>query len=252
MTHPLSRREFIKLSSSTLMGLGLLYSIPNIYANIQCKSNRLGRTTHSLRYYNQPSYSGKELGFYNTDAIVQIIEESIGDQEPTHNPIWYRTEKGWIHSAYVQPVENILNKPVMDIPPGGMLCEVTVPFTQAWNVDDDRRKRVYRFYYGSTHWITFAISDYDGSVWYRIVDDYYDASYIADAKHFRPVSTEDVVPISPDHLNKKIEINLAKQQMLAFENNHPVYLTQIATGYFEEIHQLVNLTSSANNLHGIW
>ena len=233
MTPSLSRRDFLKLFGSNLMSLGFLYAIPKNYASIQSQSIPLGRTTRSLIYYDLPSYSGKELGYYNTDTVVKIIGERAGDPEPTNNPIWYQTERGWIHSAYVQPVKEILNEPVLDIPPGGMLCEVTVPYTQAWIIDNDRKKRSYRLYYGSTHWISFAIKANDDSIWYRIVDDYYEASYMAYARHFKPVLAKEVAPISPLNVNKRIEIDLAKQQMVAFENNYRIYISRIATGYFE-------------------
>jgi len=233
MIPTLSRRDFLRFFGSNLLSLGFLFAIPKNFAFIQSQTIPLGRTTRSLNYYDLPSYSSKELGFYNTDTIVNIIGERLGDQEPAHNPLWYQTEKGWIHSAYVQPVKNILNEPVLDIPPGGMLCEVTVPFTQAWIIDNDRKKRSYRFYYGSTHWISYAIKAYDNSIWYRIVDDYYEASYMAYGRHFKPVLAEEMVPISALNINKKIEIDLVNQKLVAFENDRPIYMSRIATGYFE-------------------
>lgn len=230
----INRREFLKISGSAFAGIGLhsissVLDIESIVPDI-----RLGRTTRSMKYFDRPSFSGKELGFYNTDAVIEIIDEAIGDNEKkSHNPIWFRTLDGWVHSSYVQPVRNELNEPIMNIPSNGLLCEVTVPYTQAWYITETKKKRVYRFYYGTTHWVTFAFRTDTGIVWYKVIDDRYNKSYVVQAEHLRPVTEKEVSPLSRSVRDKRIEIDLNNQKMLAFEDEKPVYKARIATGYFE-------------------
>ena len=193
----------------------------------------LGRTVYSLRYYEKPTSSSRELGYYVTDSVVKIIEERIGDPEPTHNPIWLRTEDGWLHSSYVQPVQNRLNEPVMKIPNGKILVEVTVPYTQAWSVEDNIWEKSYRFYYGSTHWAYYSFTGANGEYWYRILDDRYGDYHMVPANELRPVQANELTPISPGVPGKRIEINLDKQRLVAYEGSRPVYTARIATGYFE-------------------
>ena len=233
MTADISRRDFLKFSGAALIGLKLGDYSPFDDPYSRIPSMRLGRTIYSLRYYDIPSFSGNEIGFYNTDTVIRILEERVGDPEPAHNPIWVRTEDGWLHSSYIQPVKNELNRPVRDFPAGGRLFEVTVPYTQAWKISDEGKKRAYRFYYGSTYWVKYAIVGSDGNVWYQIDDDHYDATYAVFATHMRLISNEELLPISQDVENKKILVDLPKQRLTAYENERPVYFARIATGYFE-------------------
>lgn len=193
----------------------------------------LGRTVYSLRYYEKPTYASKELGYYVTDTVIEILEERVGEPEPFHNPIWLRTKDGWIHSSYVQPVANVLNEPLLDIPSGGMLAEVTVPFTQSWLIEENNWKRSYRFYYGSTFWVTYSFIGANESVWYQVIDDRYGGYQNVNAQHMRAVNAAELTPISPNVRDKLIEIDLNKQRLVAFERNQPVFTARIATGYFE-------------------
>lgn len=233
MSSILNRREFLKFSSAMFLGLniGAFPSFGDPY--LRTPYMRLGRTVYSIRYYDKPSLAGEELGFYNTDTVVRIIEERVGDLEPEHNPIWIRTDDGWVHSSYIQPVRNVLNEPVNKIPAGGMLFEVTVPYTQAWKILENERKRSYRFYYGSTHWVDYAIVTSNGDVWYRIQDDRYEAAYVVFAPHLRQVTAREIKPISTDISDKKIVVDLPRQKITAYENSYPVYSARIASGYFE-------------------
>jgi hypothetical protein len=165
--------------------------------------------------------------------VVRILEERIGDPKPTHNPVWLRTPDGWLHSSYVQPVREIHNQVIMKIPDGGMLAEVTVPFTQAWSITERGWKRIYRCYYGSTYWVHHVFSGVNGLLWYQIYDERYRELYAVEAAHLRPIGSEELLPISPNVRNKRIEIDLTRQRLTAFEENQPVFTTRTATGYFE-------------------
>lgn len=234
MTSKITRRDFLKVSLLATTSIAFRDFPPggDPYGK-RPPSYSLGRAVYSLRYYERPSTSSEELGYYVTDAVVEILEERVGDPKPTHNPIWLRTPDGWIHSSYVQPVQNQENPPVEKIPAGGMLFEVTVPYTQAWIIEDNQWKRKYRFYYGSTHWATYAFRGVTGEYWYQILDDRYGDIYVVKAKDLRSVTSEELKPISPQMKDKLLEIDLEKQRLIAYEGSKPVFTTRIATGYFE-------------------
>ena len=130
-------------------------------------------------------------------------------------------------SGYVQPVRDEPNKPVLEIPEDGFLAEVTVPVAQAWH---DTRRVAYKFYYATTHWVTQTVTDKQGIVWYRVLDDRYDVYYFVEAEHLRPVTAEKLMPLSPDVTDKRIEVDLAKQRLTAYEKGRAVLNVPIATG----------------------
>jgi len=126
-----------------------------------------------------------------------------------------------------------LNEPVMDLPPGGMLVEVTMPYTQGWEIKDGAWERSYRFYYGSTYWALYAFTGVNDTVWYQVLDDRYNIHHAVEASHLRPVQTNEIAPISQSVLSKRIDVYLNKQRLVAYENDLPVFTARIATGYFE-------------------
>jgi len=230
----LTRREFLKLTGAAAIGFRFRDFPPGgDSTRSRPPSFTLGRTVYSLRYYEEPSFASEELGYYVTDSVVDIYEERVGDSKPSHNPIWLRTDKGWLHSAFVQPVDNRLNEPVLDIPNEGMLAEVTVPFTQAWYISEKGWKRGRRYYYASTYWVNFAFQGMNGILWYQVIDDRDQKTYVIQAEHLRPISTEELSPISPGISGKLIEVDLSRQRIIAYENNQPVFTARTATGYFE-------------------
>ncbi len=234
MPYKLTRRDFLKLCGISAAGFGFRDFPPGgDPASNRPPSFTLGRTVYSLRYYEKPSFSSKELGYYVTDSVIDIIEERVGDPKPTHNPIWLRTEKGWLHSAYVQPVGEKMNVPVTEIPDEGMLAEVTVPFTQSWFVSDKGWKRGRRFYYSSTHWVVSAFGGVNGMIWYQVFDDRDKKYYLVQGEHLRPVTADELTPLSPDAVDKRIEVDLGRQRIIAYEEGRPVFTARTATGYFE-------------------
>jgi len=233
----LNRRDFLKLAGlgAAAAGLGFRDFPPGGDPALRRQpSYSMGRVIYSMRYYEQPSIRSQELGFYNRDAVVDILAETAGDPQPTHNPIWLRTKDGWLHSSFVQPVAYQLNQPVMKISgPNGMLAEVTVPFTQAYRNSERGRKRFYRCYYASTYWVHNAYLDGTGLAWYEIWDERTEEYYQVQAEHLRPITAEELAPLSPGAPGKRVEIDLTRQRLIAFEGQQPVFTTRIATGYFE-------------------
>jgi hypothetical protein len=230
----ISRRQFLQLGSAALLGVAFSPMTKKLHLlSDDAQAFRLGRTTQSLRYYETPAIASKELGYYLTDATVKIYETALGDPKPERNPLWLRTEDGWIQSPFVQPVEEILNEPVYNIPKDGFLAEVSVPWTQAWTNENGKLKRVYRLYYASTYWVYEVSIDNFGEVWYRILDDLLGGYYYVLAKHLRPIDAAEVTPISPEVTDKLIKVDLANQKMAAYENGRVVFAAPVSTGTVE-------------------
>ncbi len=263
----ITRRDFLKLFGTAVVGFGFRDFPPGGDPVGKRKpSFSLGRAIYSLRYYEQPTTTSRELGYYVTDTVFEVLEERIGDPKPTHNPIWLRSEHGWLHSAFVQPVEERLNEPVNEIPRNGLLAEVTVPWSQAWSITDRGWKRIYRCYYGTTYWIHHVFTGLNDIVWYQIYDERYKELLLVEAAHLRPITSAEIGPISTEARDKRIEIDLTRQRMIAYEGSRPVFTTRIASGYFEgdtpigefrverkqpTRHMASNLTGSEFDLPGV-
>ncbi|HWR66210.1 MAG TPA: L,D-transpeptidase family protein [Bellilinea sp.] len=235
----LSRREFLKLSGSAMLGL---FTLP--FSNQSLRPNRLNRTQeYTLPYgrvtaakidgFARPSYGADLKQSYWEDLVLPITGVALGDEESGHNRVWYElNNESFVHSGDVQPVD-IQPNPILDaIAPGGQLAEVTVPFTDAvWRLRQ-QEFLAYRLYYGTTHWVYGRVEDADGKVWYRIDDDKWKISYYVNATHLRIVTADEITPLSPDvpQEEKRLEIRLPEQVVIAYEYNQPVWMARTATG----------------------
>jgi lipoprotein-anchoring transpeptidase ErfK/SrfK len=230
-SNPLSRREFLKLS-----GLGLLgAALPPLGRPRALQIPLQGRViAGSIKVYDVPSFTGEAVKLYWQDAVLPITAVTIGDEEPAYNRVWYRIgSEGFAHSGNIQPVRTLLNEPRGDIPPLGTLAEVTVPFTDAHWGPDRREDVAYRYYYETTHWVMGLLADREGKLWYRVIDDKWEEfSYYVPAQHLRLVPAEELAPLSPDVplTAKRLEVNIPKQMVVAYEFDRPVFATRAATG----------------------
>ncbi|KPL08239.1 hypothetical protein AMJ86_01400 [bacterium SM23_57] len=197
-------------------------------------SGQQGRVIYKLiEVFDRPSFTGKIVKQYWTDSILPITEVTIGDGEPDYNRVWYRIDmEGYAHSGGIQPVRTILNKPIQEIPKGGQLAEVTVPYTDArWDVGPTE-KVAYRFYYETTHWVIGITYAADGSPWYQILDDKWELVLYVPAPHIRLLPPADLDLISPDipPAAKRIEVRTQEQVVVAYEWDRPVFMARTATG----------------------
>jgi len=226
----LSRREFLKLSGVGLGGL-LLSPLEKPAANLK---HQQGRVIYDhIAVYDRPSLSGQVVKQYWEDSIVSITEVTIGDEEPDYNRIWYRLyQEGYAHSGGIQPVLTRIQTPATEIPPGGQLAEVTVPYTDArWSLGSGSLV-AYRFYYETTHWVIGLEYATDGTPWYRILDDKWELSLFAPAHHIRLIPHQELALISPNvpPEAKRIEVRTHEQVVIAFEWDRPVFMARAATG----------------------
>ncbi len=128
-------------------------------------------------------------------------------------------------------MRTILNQP-RPIPTRGALGEVSVPYTDAYLEADPHTDFIYRLYYETVHWVTGAVTATDQSIWYRLLDDKFDQYYYVPARHIRILSNEELTPLSPNvpDEDKRVEVHLDEQLLLASENRQIVFATSISTG----------------------
>ncbi len=72
----------------------------------------------------------------------------------------------------------------------------------------------------------------DGDVWYRVFDELVGFPYHVPAIHLRPIPFDEWSPIAPDMPleQKRIEVNLSKQVLTAYESEQVVFQTTISSG----------------------
>jgi hypothetical protein len=231
----LHRRDFLKL-----WGVSLGSFIPSSIRQLLPPDEDLeplgiGRvTTGSIGLFEEPDFASPRLKWLGRDLLVAIIQEIISPFGSLRNPRWYRLIGGYAHSAYIQRVETAhLNQPLEIIPENGQLGEVTVPYTQSMRkVFSDLWQPAYRLYFGSVYWITDLIEGPDGKTWYELTDDRLRVQYCVPSSHIRPITQQEIAPISP-HVpedEKRILLSIADQTLQAFEHSQLVFQASVSTG----------------------
>jgi lipoprotein-anchoring transpeptidase ErfK/SrfK len=227
----LSRRDFLKLSGWGLAGLlmpPLNFHLDDPFAGL------LGRvTTRMIWMYDRPSSEAAQVKICQRDMLLNITDTAISDDVTSHNRVWYQVgADGFVHSGNIQPVRTILNTPRMDIPQSGLLAEISVPYTDAYEAPDKTSKVAYRMYYETTHWVKTVTTSDDGQVWFQVRDDKFDELYYARAEHLRILTEEELAPLSPDvsNANKKIQVRLEEQIIIAYEYDQPIFAAPASTG----------------------
>lgn len=227
----LTRREFLKLAASTITGLGTAPFLPNL--GMFDDSLQVRVATKSISVYREPTDRSAIVHQLFRDEVVNIYE-AVDGGEPLYNPVWYRVWGGFVHRGRLQKVKTLYNEPLNSIPNGTrQLSEITVPYTQAM-----RYTKTYgwqpnlRLYFGSVHWLTGIEEGPDGRPGYRIFDELVGFPYHVDAAYVRPIENEEWSPLSPDVPveQKRIEVDLGRQNLTAYENEQKIFETKIASG----------------------
>ncbi len=235
LSRALSRRDFLKLGGYGLLGL-MLPNLPFQAPPNDLPSDQLGRvTSNTLWVYDQPTFNGTQVKMYWRDLLLPISNITINEDQPdAYNRVWYQIgDEGYAYSGYIQPVRTLLNQPSTDIPSTGALAEVTVPYSDAHVQPSASADVAYRIYYETVHWVMLAApSPDDGNTWYQILDDKWEKLYYVPAEHLRFIPDEELAPLSPDipDENKRIEVRLNDQILLAYENENPVFITRVSSG----------------------
>jgi len=230
----LSRREFLKVCGAALAGYGY-QSFAGVIPDADERKAGIGRVTAELIYvYDRPSFEGQRVWHYHRDKLIDVIEQCTSPHGPLYNPIWYRNDKGYIHSGYTQRIDGWhFNQPLSEIPTGIILGEVSVPFVRAYRRNSASAwERVYRLYYQSTHWITGIEIGPMGTPLYRLQDDWLKVFYYVPAVAINPLTPDIYIPLAGNGTQdeKRIEVNLYKQELTAYEKDQIVLQTKVSTG----------------------
>jgi lipoprotein-anchoring transpeptidase ErfK/SrfK len=232
MSKNLSRREFLKLGG---LSLGTMAFTPFVPRNDDQDYGNIARVTiHEVDVYAEPRDGAQIVGKRYRDQLVQIYYELEPSDAPIfYNKLWYRVWGGYIHSSYMQKVKINYNIPLTEVSESGELAEVTVPYSQSYTYNQyDGWQVEYRLYFETTHWITGVDQGPDGRAWYQLTDELQPWNYWVPADHLRPISTEELAPITPEipSGDKRIEIDLARQSLAAYEQNQMVFQTRVSSG----------------------
>jgi hypothetical protein len=233
-----TRRDFIKLSGLGMLGALIPPSLPereNPNYTPQIKAIVFqGRVIDpSIKVYMRPSFFSQQVSTYWQNSVVPIRGATVGDDVLSPNRVWYKVgEVGFVHSACIQLVITTLNVPVDNIPIGGALAEVTVPFTDSYIKPRHHSSIAYRFYYSSTHWVSDLVVNDRSEPWYRVWDDRLEKSHYVPARHLRLISKAELTPISPyvPFFAKKLVVSIQSQIVTAYEWDRPVFMAQVSTG----------------------
>ena len=245
----LTRRDFLKLVGGAAGALALnpfsrVLPLPEFP-----QGQRLGRLTASVDILSSPRIDYPPSGKAYEDAVVPLLREiTAGTQDFNYiDQRWVETPEGYIFSGFVQPVRNIPNEPLREMPPGkqGFWAEVTVPYVEfvlenqvpisPWITDSVAMGRPLRLYYSQVMWIDqIKVSEVTGNIIYRINERYgsYGDIFWAEGAAFRPITDEEVSPLGPDidPAEKKVVANLTYQTLSCYEGTREVYFCRMSSG----------------------
>jgi len=235
----ITRREFLRHSLLGAAGwtFAQKFSSAEIFAgqqNTDFPKGRVLRETATL--FSAPAFTSHPIGHVGMNTVVDLLESVTGQADEHGNDSWYRIANAlYLHASEIQPVEEHFNLPELNVSRYGKLAMVTRPYTRAWKAPFSRKKEFIIIYYGSNHWITGVIQAEDGSFYYRIEEDQWQELYYVEAKNLYFFTPKELEPISTQVLpeEKRLEVDLSRQQVTAYENEKAVFQSPMSSGLRE-------------------
>ena len=252
MSHKISRRDFLKLTSLTL-GAAAFTTLSPADLRLAQPQTSLGRITiKKARVLNRPNRLAETIGYVAIDDVVDVYRAVVGEGFYPHNHVWIEIPQGFVYSSWVQPVKNELQTPVTVLPPDGFYGEVAVPFSDARSKADPAGDIVYRLYYSAVLKIDAVATAPDGGAWYHVEDDQ-NSSFWAQGQHLRIVKSDEILPITPEIIDKRLLANVKTNWLSAYEGKTEVFRTRIASGAtFFEPDGSQHATLTPGGVHRIW
>jgi lipoprotein-anchoring transpeptidase ErfK/SrfK len=227
----LSRRDFLKLGGLTLASLAFTSFLPEFTEFEDIDLVRVAKDPVSV--YKEPTDTSQIVGTWPRDSLIHVYE-TVDSGTPGYNPIWYRVFGGYMNRGRLQKVRVHYNVPLSNIPATKLLSELTVPYTDSYRYDKwNGWSQYYRLYYSSTQWITGIETGPDGKAWYLVQDEAdKNVHYYVPTVQLRPISSEEITPLSPDVPmgEKRIDLNLTTQTLTCSEYDQVVFTTLVSTG----------------------
>ena len=242
---PISRRRFLILSGLALGGLAFqtrpaLPEFPN--------AERLGRVNVGMAELKlRPDQASPTVKPLYQDTVVPWMTEVVGSRPYRVNQRWVETDGGYVWTPYLQPVRNRPNPVVSGLPPtslgNGMWAEITVPYVDVSLGNPPARSpwlkntSLPRLYFSQVFWIDQIRTTDQGQVQYRVNERFgYGDLLWADAAAFRPLTAEELAPISPEVEEKKVVVDVTYQTMSCFEGRNEVYYARVSTGIKNDLY----------------
>ncbi len=242
----ITRRDFLKLSAA---GIGAFSLSPFLKLSLPGPSDPqtlLGRiTVGKVDLKARPDADSSTVGALYQDTVIPWLREMIGPNPFRVNQRWIETPDGYIWSPEVQPVKNIPNQPLEQLPTTslgpGMWVEISVPYVDLiqenppprapWLINSINNGPGPRWYYSQIAWADAIKVDSEGQVWYRLNERYgYGDIFWAKAEAFRPLTAQEMSPISSEIENKRILVDITTQTLSCFEDEREVYFARVSTG----------------------
>jgi len=230
----ISRREFIKGSAVALVEVALPRKAPPFeFTTSEPLPASLGRIATWWRQAVrvEPSPKADWVAWKGRDEVIPLYAAVAGQAPWPSNPIWYQTDGGFIHSGYVQPVENRPNSEVIaDVADPGFWAQVCVPIAEArWKPSSPYVAR--KLYYGTVYRVVKAIVDEHGGWWYQLKEGltWAPGPYVP-TWSVRRILPEEIAPLSPGRTNKWIKIHINAQLLSCIEGDNQVFVTRIGSG----------------------
>ena len=261
----ISRRGFLR---GAALGLGGLALMPRRWTPDEATisdDGRLGRVVVGrVDLKAGPSVDSQTVGVLYEDAVVQWLRERTGSYPFRTNQRWVETPDGYIWAAYLQPVRDIPNLPVLSLPSTslgqGMWAEVSVPWADLVLANPPARSPWLRsatqprLYYSQVLWVDQIKADSDGRMHYRVFERYgYGDIFWLAAEALRPLTDEELAPIDPDTENKRVIVDLTHQSLSCLEGSTEVYYCRISSGAkFDAEGNAVDQWATPIGPHPIW
>ena len=228
----MNRRDFLKFSSIALLGAALPHNDDDEEI-VTAPPASLGRIAGGWRQPVRDAalLKGKIVTYKSYDEIIPLLSTVVGEAPWPSNPFWFQTAEGYIHSAFVQPVEDQPSAGPALVTSPGVWVQVSVPIAEARLKPN--APRVWRkLYYSSVYRAVETVQDETGQWWYRLKDGitYSPGPYVL-AQSLRYLPPEALTPISADRTDRKIVVDVAKQEMTCFEDETPIFSARTATGF---------------------
>jgi hypothetical protein len=235
------------------------------------ESDRVGRVLKDgLELKLRPDPQSKTLAALSRDTVVPWLKLVVAP--PPRYELhwrWVETPDGFLYAPYVQPVRNEPQEIVKHLRSfegvEGMWVEVSVPYVDLtlhnppprspWSRGVLERGEAPRLYYSQILWVDAIKQDPELGALYRVNDLYgsYGDIFWAPGEAFRPLSPEEMAPISPDVEDKRIVVNNTTQTLSCFEGGTEVYYCAVSTGVpFGPSGEPLDRSSTPLGWHPIW
>ncbi len=196
--------------------------------------------------------------------MVLWLAQRAGSHPHRLNQRWIETPEGYLLAAFVQPVRDLPNEPVEELPVTslgpGMWAEVTVPWVDVVLANPPARSpwlktaHIPRLYYSQIVWVDQIMLAEEGVSFYRVNEQYGFGDLLWVLAHaFRPLTSEELAPIHTEAKDTRVVVNESDQTLACFEANREVYHCRVSSGARFNAHgEPVDAWATPLGRHPVW